>query len=354
MLKSIYYLIFYIVKNIICFNKIKLNCCFFVLNYGKIKKMSLKKIIQELNIYEQCRRYNISLWQCPSFLFLLMGLIIIASSILTYFIGSHYINNPYLVALLVLILTSILLVIAFLINKSFEKLVEVAKMKTEFVNIISHQLQAPLSNLRWSVELLTSKRLGEIDEKQLEYFKIIKENADRMKDLIADLLIVSRIETGTLTLNKKEINLENLTSQIIKELEPLIKASNAKINLNIQKDLPPLFTDEFQLKTVIENLLENAVNYLKNKGEIEILIKKKGNYIYFEIKDNGIGIPKNDQRYIFQKFFRSSNVLTHQPEGTGLGLYICKAIIEKLKGKIGFYSQENKGSTFWFTLPITH
>ncbi len=103
---------------------------------------------------------------------------------------------------------------------------------------------------------------------------------------------------------------------------------------------------------VIENFLDNAIRYVQEKGLVEIKIKREKDFVYFEIKDNGVGIPKEDQKYIFQKFFRSENILRYQTQGSGLGLYISKAIIEKSGGKIGFSSQEGRWSTFWFTLPI--
>jgi len=314
--------------------------------------MNKKKFFEEINIFGQCRRLNLSLWQCPSFLFLIMGLIIILSALFTYFIGNRYINDPLLVALLVLALSTILLVIAFFITQSFEKLAEAARLKTEFINIVSHQLNTPLSNLRWATELLTSGRLGPIENKQIEYFKIIKENIDRMKDLISDLIIVSKLESNNLFSEIKEVSFPNLIQQLIKEFEPLLQASNIVVSFSSPKDLPKTLTDAFQLKLVIKNLLENSINYLRGKGEINILVEKKGENFYFEIKDNGVGIPKKDQKYIFKKFFRSENVLKYQTQGTGLGLYICKSIVEKLNGTIGFESVENKGSKFWFTLPL--
>jgi signal transduction histidine kinase len=310
------------------------------------------RILEQLNIPKQCKKYGLSLWQCPSFLFLIMGMIIALVSVLSYLIGTRYIAEPRIVALIVLIISAILLILATIITNSFEKLAEANRMKSEFISIVSHQLRAPLSNLAWAIELLMSGRLGKIEEQQIEYFKILKENSDRMKGLVKDLLIVSRIESARFSLKKEEFSLEELTREIIKEFEPFAKASNCEIEFSFEENLPKIYGDRYQIRQVIENLLDNAIRYTKGKGKVKIRIKKEKKFVCFEIEDNGVGIPKEDQKFIFQKFFRASNVLKYKTQGTGLGLYISKAIIERSGGKIGFKSKEGVGSTFWFKLPI--
>jgi signal transduction histidine kinase len=310
------------------------------------------RILEQLNIPKQCKKYGLSLWQCPSFLFLIMGLIIALVSVLSYLIGTRYIAEPRIVALIVLTIAAILLILATIITNSFERLAEANRMKSEFISIVSHQLRAPLSNLAWTLELLMSGRLGEIEGEQIEYFKILKENSDRMKDLVKDLLIVSRIESTRLSLKKEEFSLEELTKEIIKKFEPFAKASNCQVEFSFEENLPKISGDRYQIRQVIENLLDNAIRYTKGKGMVKIKIKREKNSVRFEIEDNGVGIPEEDEKFIFQKFFRASNVLKYKTQGTGLGLYISKAIIERSGGKIGFKSQEGVGSTFWFTLPI--
>jgi signal transduction histidine kinase len=314
--------------------------------------MGFKEIFSQLDILAQCKRYNLTLWQCPQFLFLIMGIIIIASSLITYAIGNRYIEEPELVALITIFVTLILFIIAVLITHSFERLAQANRMKSEFISIVSHQLRSPLSNLRWTIELLMSGRLGKIEKKQAEYFRILKENSLRMGELISDLLIVSQLETATLPQKKKEFSLEDLIKKLIFEFRPFAQASNVEVEFKSEENLPKIFADFSQMRLVVENLLDNAIRYTKNKGKVKILLKKRAQNLYFEIEDNGVGISREDQKYIFQKFFRSENILRYQTQGSGLGLYICKTIIEKLGGKIGFKSQEGKGSTFWFTLPI--
>lgn len=314
--------------------------------------MNLREFLKNFDILSERKKYGIPFWQCPSFLFAIFGLIIIFLIIFSYLIFSRYIQEPEIVSLIVLAIATVLLILAFFVNRVFEILAETNKMKSEFVNIVSHQLRAPLSNLRWAIDLLMSGRLGKIEQEQVDYFKILKENSMRMIELVKDLLITSKIETGKISPQKEIFFIQEITEELIKKYEPFAKASNVEINFSFQENLPPVFADPNQIKLVIENLLDNAIRYTKGKGVVEIKVEKKNKKIYFEIKDKGVGIPKEEQKYIFKKFFRSSNVLKHQTIGTGLGLFISKMLIEKAGGKMGFESEENKGSVFWFSLPV--
>lgn len=314
--------------------------------------MDLRKKFSQFNIFYQCRQYRIPIWQCPQFIFLIMGFVIIGAMVTAYAIGARYIENPAVVALVVMVITVILFIISFNLTRSFERLAEANRMKSEFISVVSHQLRSPLSNLQWAIELLTSGRLGRIERKQVDYFRILKENSNRMQELVGDLLTVSRIEQQKLPLKKEKVSLEEIIRERIEEFEPFSKASNVEIELIIPKDLPKILTDPSQIKLVIENLLDNAIRYIKDKGTVKIKLEKQRNNFYFEIEDTGVGIPKKDQKYIFQKFFRSENILRYQTQGSGLGLYIAKSVIERLGGKMGFRSEEGKGSVFWFTLPL--
>jgi len=274
------------------------------------------------------------------------------SILLAYAIGTKYIEDPYMVSLVIIVITLVLLVLAYVITRSFDRLAEANRMKSEFVSIVSHQLRSPLSNLKWTLDLLLSERVDLDDKKELEYLKILEENTQRMGNLISDLLTVSRIEQGRFTPRKESISLNELINKIIEEAKVFSKAVNAEIIFKSGENLPKIFGDPSQIKMVITNLLDNAVRYTRNRGKIDIGLSQKGKNLYFEIKDNGVGIPQEDSKYIFQKFFRSQNVLKEQTNGSGLGLYIAKSIIDKAGGKIGFKSQQGFGSTFWFSLPL--
>lgn len=314
--------------------------------------MSTKKILEQLNIKSQCKKYGISLWQCPQFLFLLMGLIIVVTIIVSYNIGTHYIGDPLVVALIVLGFSAVLFIIAAIIIRSFERLAETNRIKSEFINIASHQLRSPLSNLKWGLEVIMSKKIGSFSEQQAEYFKIFQDNLIRMEELIKNLLMVSRIENTDFPSEKKHFSLKEIVEESIKEFKLLAEASHVEIKFEGEKNLPEVFADPSQIKLVINSLLDNAIRYIKDRGIVSIKLQNCKKYIYFEITDTGVGISKKDQKYVFQKFFRAENTMRYQTQGNGLSLFIAKAIIKNSGGKIGFKSQEGVGSTFWFTLPI--
>ncbi|MFH1656601.1 MAG: HAMP domain-containing sensor histidine kinase [Candidatus Nealsonbacteria bacterium] len=312
----------------------------------------IKKIFNKLNVVGHCKNQGVPVWQCPQFLFLIMGTVIIFISVGSFLIGNRYIIDPSIVALIDIIITMVLLIISFFITKSFERLSEVSQMKSEFINIVSHQLRSPITNIKWIIDFLVSKDIKMSPEKEEEYFNHLKENVSRMVELVDELLIISRIEKGSLPIKKVEFSLEDLVKELIFNSKAYSQALNLKVKFYPQRDLPKVYFDPVLIKLVVENLIDNAIRYTKPKGKVEIWIEKKGSYLLFKIKDTGVGIPKKDQKYIFQKFFRSNNSLKEKIRGSGLGLYIAKLIIEKSKGKIWFKSKQDKGTAFHFLLPI--
>lgn len=312
----------------------------------------VKWFINELNFPARCRKYGISLWQCPQFLFIVMGGVIITAMLATFYIGTRYYDEPGIAALIVMGVTLALFIIGYSITRGFEHLAEAMRMKSEFVSIVSHQLRSPLSNLKWSIEFLMSGRAGHLDMKQLEYVVSLKENTGRMVSLVTDLLKVSQIDQGTLPLEYASFSLPDLVRKVIAGFESYAKAHNARFDMSIQESVSPVYADQEKVKWVLENLVDNAIRYSIGEATVSIAVVSKDSFLHCEVWDTGIGIPFADQKHIFQKFFRSKSVLRYETEGSGLGLYIAKAYIEKMGGKIGFTSRPNKGSTFWFTLPI--
>lgn len=329
--------------------------CFVQGQCGMMRPMNKERF--SLDPFSQCRGYGVPLWQCPQFLFLIMGCIIIASSILSFVLGRQYIVDPHIVIFLVLALTAILLIIAFVITHSFEKLAQANRLKSEFISIVSHQLRSPISNLQWTLDYLMSGRAGSIKGEQTEYFRILKDNSARMQQLVNDLLVVSRIQQGTFALRNQDIQFSNLVDSLVAEFLPFARASNVELIAEKQDPSVFVFQDPTHVRGIVSNLIDNAIRYSKKqeekteKSRVVIRYHMQGSSLWVEVEDSGVGIPTQDQKYIFQKFFRSDNALKHQTRGSGLGLYIAKSIAEKMGGSIGFRSAQNKGSIFWFLLP---
>lgn len=223
----------------------------------------------------------------------------------------------------------------------------------EVVSIVAHQLKTPLSVIKGYVEVLLEGDLGETNEKQKEYLSDALENIRRMAKIVNYLLDVSRIEEGRYELKLEKTSLEEITQEVIRNLSSWAKASNCQFVFKKSSLLPRALIDSLKIQQVIENLISNALKY-KNpgQGKIEISLKKVGRDVLFSCKDNGIGIPKEDSKKIFTKFYRSEKAVEADPSGTGLGLYINKAIIELNDGKIWVKKNKGPGMTFYFTLPI--
>lgn len=280
-----------------------------------------------------------------------MGLINIGAMISTYFIAARFSNEPFIVSLIVIVVTLILFIIGSLIVENFNKIVEANRLKSEFVSIVSHQLRSPLSSIRWTLNLILDKRLGDINQKVEEYLDLAKSSTKRMIELVNDILNVRHIEEGRFGVIKT-LNLKDVAEKVFNDLWSFAQASNVDLRLEAPGNVPAIKADPEELKLIIQNLVENGIKYIKNKGFVIIKMEVLNNFIRLSVKDNGVGIPLADQKYIFQRFFRASNARIVQTEGTGLGLFIAKSIVENLKGEIGFRSEEGKGSVFWFTLPI--
>jgi len=306
----------------------------------------------QFNIFAQCKKYNIPLWQCPQFLFVVMGFVIMVASLAFYAIGERYVADPRAVAFVVLMVSMTLLVIAFVITRSFEDLAETNRMKSEFVNIVSHQLRAPLTNLRWATQFLTSAEfVNSVREEHAEYFDIIKENSARMENLIDDLLTITRLRGGRMDTRRMKFSLAHLTKEVVSEYGSLALASNIEIELIAPDNLPQVFASYPLTKIVIENLIGNAISYSPGSQKVVIKLAETAGKVELQIKDQGMGIPAEDRKYIFQKFFRAKNAIQAEVYGTGLGLFIVKLILDGMGGRVWFISKKGKGTTFYFTLP---
>jgi len=234
---------------------------------------------------------------------------------------------------------------------SREKLIE--RMKTEFVSLAAHQLRTPLSAIKWTLRMILDRDLGEITQEQEDFLQKTYQSNERMIALINDLLNVARIEEGRYLFRPALTRIEKTIEPIIKSYREEMKRKGITFKFKKPKaKLPEIEVDDEKISLAIENLIDNALRYTFPGGKVTVTLKYAKEEIEISVKDSGVGIPKDQQDRIFTKFFRGANAIRMETEGSGLGLFITKNIIEAHGGKIGFESGEGKGSTFYFTLPI--
>jgi signal transduction histidine kinase len=229
---------------------------------------------------------------------------------------------------------------------------ELYRLKSEFIALASHQLRTPLASMRLASELLASEKFGPLGDEQKDFAKTALESTVRMSSLVNDLLNNARIESGRLTIKPEPTDLLAVAKNAADELA--IIAGSVRISFDFPKDLPRISVDPVLFKQVLVNLISNAIKYTSNGGSVLISIKREEAAILFSVSDTGMGIPEQEKSRIFERFFRASNnPVTAGNEGSGLGLYFAKVFVEMCGGSIGFSSETGKGSTFWFTVPIT-
>lgn len=230
---------------------------------------------------------------------------------------------------------------------------EIDRMKSDFISLASHQLRTPLSAIKTYSHMLIEGYMGEVTESQTKSLHTIVSAANRMNELISTLLNITRIESGNVTVTKKEVDVEKLADEVNKEHS--LAASDKAITLTMVpcKTKQSIETDPLLFKEVLSNLVSNAIKYSPDDSEVVVSIKNRRSSLLFEVRDSGMGIPKYSQEQIFTKFFRAHNVVKQETSGTGLGLYLVKGLVEALDGKIWFESSEDEGTTFFVSLAKT-
>jgi len=226
-------------------------------------------------------------------------------------------------------------------------------IKTEFISLASHQLRTPLTSIRGYVNMVLGGDFGDINPGLVEPLQYVEQAGKEMSDLIEDLLSISRLEKKSSNSSFTEFDIDSL----FKELEKLFigKIQEKTINYQYIPYTPQLkvFTDQNLLRECLKNLIDNALKYSQSQGKVDIVTSKTENdWLRIEIIDNGLGIPDDQQDRIFEKFFRAANVLTENFNGTGLGLYYVKQVVETLGGKVYFNSKTNQGTHFFIEIPV--
>ena len=226
------------------------------------------------------------------------------------------------------------------------------RAKNEFVSTVSHELRTPLTSIKGYTDLLIAGAVGAVNDGQRRFLSIVKSNADRLTALINDLLDISRIETGRITLHIENLRMEDIVLEVVSSLRQQIEDKGLELVLDIAPDLEDVPGDRARLTQVLTNLVANAEHYT-SEGRITIALSPMDGAVRLDVKDTGIGISTEDQLKIFDRFYRADHPVVQESEGTGLGLSIVKMFVELHGGRVCVNSKLGEGSTFTVILPTT-
>jgi signal transduction histidine kinase len=228
---------------------------------------------------------------------------------------------------------------------------QIDKAKSEFLSITSHELRSPMTPMKAQLQMVLGDYFGKITKEQRESLQIVLNNTERLDKIIVDFLEISRIEAARLKFNFIRADLTKTVGLVIDEMKGFMPEKKIKIETKVEK-LPTIEVDPDRVSQVLRNLINNAIKFSPENGKIEVSAKLSNNMILFSVKDHGVGIAEKDQRKLFEPFYQVENMYQHKSGGTGLGLAISKGIVESQNGKIWLSSQEGKGTTFYFTVPL--
>ena len=229
----------------------------------------------------------------------------------------------------------------------------ISRSKSEFISIAAHQLRTPLSAVKWAMSLILDGSMGNLSNEQLKLIKRGYDTNEKMILLVNDLLNVARIEDGRFGYEFKKSDFIETIEDVISNVSILAKERNITLSFEKPKErLEPFVFDPNKIPLALQNLIDNAIKYTPQGGTIKVTVDKNGKYLDVSVKDSGVGIPGDQIKRLFSKFFRARNVLRMQTAGSGLGLFIVKNIITRHGGNIDVKSKEGEGTTFHFTLPM--
>ena len=230
---------------------------------------------------------------------------------------------------------------------------EVDRMKSEFLSLATHQLLTPISATKWIAETVLNEKIGSLNENQKGYIQDIQVSMKRAGELVNALLNISRIESGRLMIKPEMTSLKDLLDGVIKDVVARLEEKNQKIDTKVGPNLPKINVDPRLVREIFMNFITNAIKYSPKDSVIAVNIEVIGNEVVSSISDNGYGIPESEQHRVFEKFYRGENIVEKEKDGNGLGLYLVKQIVEASGGRVWFKSEVNKGTTFWFSLPLS-
>ena len=236
-------------------------------------------------------------------------------------------------------------------SQLYEHAKSLDRLKSEFVAVVSHEIRTPLTSIKGAIELLTDDRYFQNGEQQVKLLTIAHANAERLLVLINDILDFSKLESASLPMNIERGRLEPVIQQATHNLRTLLEQRCIRLEAVLAADLPDVMIDASRIAQVITNLLSNAIKFSSVEGNIEVTAENRHGVVRVGVRDHGEGIAAKHLPRLFQKFSQIDSTSTRKAGGTGLGLVICKGIVEQHGGQISVESTLGEGSTFYFTLP---
>jgi signal transduction histidine kinase len=222
-----------------------------------------------------------------------------------------------------------------------------------FISHVSHELRVPMTSILGYADLLRKGIVGPMNEQQIGFLTVIRNNVERMATLVSDLSDLSKAEGGSLRLEIAEFPLKPVIEEVARNLQPLVAEKNQAFEIDLPDGLPPIYADPRRVAQVLVRLLTNASRYTPQAGKIVLRVSHQLPVLRFSVADTGIGISPEDQARLFSQFFRSEHAYVREQPGWGLSLSVVKVLVERMGGAVGVSSILDKGSEFWLTLPVS-
>lgn len=236
--------------------------------------------------------------------------------------------------------------------KEVERLKEVSHSKDELIRIINHELRTPLDIIRGNLDMVLKGETGEINSKTKEYLSDALSGADRLTQIVNDLLDTSRVETGRMTFALEDIDIRDILLTVEKEFKPIAESKKVKLSFRLPPGLSAIFSDKAKVFQILNNIIGNALKFIPESGSVIVEVKVEDETVLISVKDTGIGLKKEDMSKLFRRFPEIDTSTSGVARGTGLGLYLVWQIVEKLGGEVWAESEGlGKGSMFLFRLP---
>lgn len=228
---------------------------------------------------------------------------------------------------------------------------ELERMKSNFLSVVSHELKTPLHSIKGFVDIILLGKAGPITEVQRDFLETVRQQTGALQNLINDLLELSRLEAGQVRLRLEPVPLGEVAGVVVEKLEPLARQGEVTLHNRVPSDLAPVEGDRMRLEQVLTNLVDNAIKFTPNGGQVTVEAQDLGEAVQVWVRDTGIGIPPEERERVFDRFYQVDSGSTRTYRGTGLGLSICRHIVERHQGRIWIEDQEGPGTTFTFILP---